>query len=375
MKYRDSRTKLYYRKQIYSFVDRHLPEIKRENRRVIYLDSSEACETLFLLELGYSPQNLFPCNWEKANLAHIRMKLKKFHPSIANKVNCVCGDIFDVVSKLSGQCFQFDIYNFDLEGKWDNKLDKKVTSISKNTSLENKIFAMTLYGARETGHRCNIIRNSKEFWANRGMRDVLGWKNAAYRFTPPIYHICGLNAKLGLHNSELAIGLHCRYHPKTNGWTFSRYNSGRSPMGFVIAKMVKPQSTTCMSNGLIPSEDRKNFLMNSAYEWTHVLNPPCNLDNWCITYRNFLFDAEKFLRSDGSIHDVLEKARMISIKRYGNFLNFACEQIKERKSFVEALNLFKQKFGDPFDNSFISFQHILSKPIKSTIDQSQWVLQ
>lgn len=74
--------KIKYRKQCYSTLEKAFKNIMGKSKselNVMYLESSDAAETEFLLNRGYQPENLIPVNFNPAEIAHVNRKFPDVH--------------------------------------------------------------------------------------------------------------------------------------------------------------------------------------------------------------------------------------------------------------------------------------------------------
>lgn len=100
----DFEVKREYREKVWRFFNQALALVPRKKRRVLILDTSEALEVSFLINSGYSSENITVVNKSKAHLAWLSRRIAP------RKVNTVAGDIFDV---LRGEK-NFHAINLDL---------------------------------------------------------------------------------------------------------------------------------------------------------------------------------------------------------------------------------------------------------------------
>lgn len=101
-----------YRRQVWDFADQALADVPVSERRVAYLDSGQALETLFLLRGGYRASNIRCVNTSPAVQAHITMKLKGIRE--AQGLVRSTANIFDDVRNTSGTGQSVNVLHADL---------------------------------------------------------------------------------------------------------------------------------------------------------------------------------------------------------------------------------------------------------------------
>jgi hypothetical protein len=105
----DFGNKRHYRRNIYAFVDRHCDKTVKE-RKVLYIDTKEGGETLFLLNKGYRPENLYVANTNPGEVAQLTKNLKK---DFGVRVNTFGIEMGDALARLGDKGVYIDVYNFD----------------------------------------------------------------------------------------------------------------------------------------------------------------------------------------------------------------------------------------------------------------------
>lgn len=141
--------------ETYDFASKHLYRQRRESaiermapgnkytRRVAYLDTAEALDTISYLQRGYQPKNLWAINRNPAVVAHLTMKLDSLGLPRVNTVG------MEFEEALERRVPEVDIVDFDgmscLHGKLVQSLSRIIESRPKVT------LGMTLLAARETG--------------------------------------------------------------------------------------------------------------------------------------------------------------------------------------------------------------------------------
>jgi hypothetical protein len=105
----DFGNKRQYRRDVWAFVDRHCKKPIKE-RKVMFMDTKEGGETLFLLNKGYRPENLFVANNNPGQVAQLTKNLKK---DCKVEVNTYGIDVGTAMCKVSDQGYYIDAYNLD----------------------------------------------------------------------------------------------------------------------------------------------------------------------------------------------------------------------------------------------------------------------
>jgi hypothetical protein len=105
----DFGNKRQYRRDVWAFVDRNCNKPIKE-RKVMYIDTKEGGETLFLLNKGYRPENLFVANNNPAQVAQLTKNLKR---DCKVEVNTYGIDVGMAMCKVSDEGHYIDAYNLD----------------------------------------------------------------------------------------------------------------------------------------------------------------------------------------------------------------------------------------------------------------------
>src|SRR5690349_9377660 len=109
----DFGNKRQYRRTLWNYVDKH-SEVRKADRRVLYLESPQAEETEFLVrQKGYRPHQLFPVSKSAAECAWIVRKCKERG---IHGITAKSGDVNAVVEKYFSEGISFDAVNLDFTG-------------------------------------------------------------------------------------------------------------------------------------------------------------------------------------------------------------------------------------------------------------------
>lgn len=92
-------------------------------RRVAYLDTSEALDTLTYLSRGYRPENLYPINLNPAEIAHLTRKIRAAGYSDVNGIG------MDFFRAMRERVPEVDIIDFDGTGCLDLEFSKDLTML------------------------------------------------------------------------------------------------------------------------------------------------------------------------------------------------------------------------------------------------------
>lgn len=137
----DFESKHIYRKRRESAIDRSL-HIPKALRRVAYLDTKEALDTISYLKRGYEAHNLYAINNNPAELAHLSIKLKSMG---LPKVNTVGLDFEDALDR---RIPSVDVIDFDGMGNISNKLAYMLGNITQ--SRPKAVYGITIMAGRES---------------------------------------------------------------------------------------------------------------------------------------------------------------------------------------------------------------------------------
>lgn len=120
-------------------------------RRVAYLDTGSALDTIFRLEQGYSPCNLYPVNKNPAEVAHLTMKLRKQGLPDVNTRGVSIGSGFD-----RGVIPTVDVIDFDGMYVVGHEMTATLQSLVKSGA---RVLAVTLLGGREQRFHGTLVRH------------------------------------------------------------------------------------------------------------------------------------------------------------------------------------------------------------------------
>jgi hypothetical protein len=138
----------------YDFENKHLYRKRREIaidrmiskpiklRKVAYLDTKEALDTISYLRRGYTPENLYAINNNPAEVAHLTMTLKKNNLPQINTIG------LDFEDALLRRVPTVDIIDFDGMGCLSNKLDNMLNRIVR--TRPEAVYGITILCGRES---------------------------------------------------------------------------------------------------------------------------------------------------------------------------------------------------------------------------------
>lgn len=227
-----------YREPLWSAVDKHLDYKNRKNRTILYLDSAMALDTLHLLKLGYLPQNLHACNYEKANLAHVTMKVRA---NGYEDINIHTGEFYDSAFNIAQLQQSIDVVSFDGTSNCD--IANASLILQSAVALRAKVLTFTMLMGRETGYNLRLIKIAQEVLEKAQIihhdsrNDDISAK--AYSRIIAVLMMMGTT----IDNSRINAGeerLKCICHFSKPTWSF--YNSGNQIMIWFVVNLY-PHST------------------------------------------------------------------------------------------------------------------------------------
>ena len=144
----DFESKHIYRKRRETAIDRSLSK-PIGLRKVAYLDTKEALDTISYLKRGYKAENLWAINNNPAEMALLSMKLSILK---LPKINTVGLDFEDALNR---RVPEVDIIDFDGMGNIGNNMAFMLQNITKKRP--NTVFGVTVLGGRENNSIYGII--------------------------------------------------------------------------------------------------------------------------------------------------------------------------------------------------------------------------
>ncbi len=148
----DFKEKQGYRSRVWLEIEKRISK-PRALRKVVYLDTREALETVFLLDRGYRPGNLIAINREPVEVALLTQRLDKLgYPRITT-----AGAEWDRVlsERLAGQ--RIDILNFDGMGNLSLTLINLLRESLHHVSPT--VLAVNMLAGREAGDIKSFLFN------------------------------------------------------------------------------------------------------------------------------------------------------------------------------------------------------------------------
>ena len=137
----------------YDFESKHIYRERRESaidkvisipiglRRIAYLDTKEALDTISYLNRGYKAENLYAINNNPAELAHLTRKLDSLNLPHVNTVG------LDFEDALNRRVPNVDVIDFDGMGNLSDKLGYMIGRITQ--SRTKAVFGITILAGRE----------------------------------------------------------------------------------------------------------------------------------------------------------------------------------------------------------------------------------
>lgn len=150
----------------YDFASKHLYRARRETaidrlangnpytRRVAYLDTGEALDTIAYLRRGYQPQNLYAINRNPAEVAVLTKKLKSLRLPSVQTIG------LDFEEALQTRIPDVDVIDFDGMGC----LSINLVHMLKRIALTRRkgVYCITLLGGRESNSLTWMFRDSED---------------------------------------------------------------------------------------------------------------------------------------------------------------------------------------------------------------------
>jgi len=223
----------------YDFPNKEIYRMRRETainrlcnkppalRTVAYLDAIEALDTLFYLEKGYRPENLYPINNNPAIAAHISRKVKAAGYGPVNAIG------MDFTEALDTRIPRVDILNFDGKGILDLDLALEVLVwVLANPSI---IISITIQAARD-GNLREATENEEWTPENRDYQtsfQTIVRKSHYVRLGLLLKVLTGTNLRSHFQRQGVQ-GSHCFTHIKRVFWDV--YVSRKTPMLWTVTK-------------------------------------------------------------------------------------------------------------------------------------------
>jgi hypothetical protein len=170
----DFPNKRQWRRTAYSYVDTHCPK-QRANRRLLYLESAQAQETIFLVkQKGYKPEQLYPVCDSPAVQAWITSNCERAGIRGLNARN---GPVEDVMLKFAREDIFFDSINLDFTGPVSKPLLISLAKIGLVLRFQT-IVSITVLRGRESDaffREDNVFVEGKD-QVLKGLADEQAWR-------------------------------------------------------------------------------------------------------------------------------------------------------------------------------------------------------
>lgn len=198
-------------------------------RKVAFLDTSEALDTIFYLKSGYRAENLYAINRSAAQLAHLTRTLdKQGYP----RINTVSGEFYDA---LLEQVPFVDIVDFDGTGNLHTNFTRKLALMIE--VLPTSIFIVNMLVGREQDTDEGFGGFIK-LWKRAGYGDLTGIKHSSFGTSIEALHLNRLQLLFlhGFSGCDYLYRKGCDFHVEKFMWDVYRSESNQS-MLWVAAKI------------------------------------------------------------------------------------------------------------------------------------------
>jgi hypothetical protein len=225
MRYDFREKELSYRRPLWNRVDSVMKK-PRWLRRVAYLDTALACETILLLSRGYDPKKLYPINRSPAQLARLTQVLKtRGLPEVSTKGGA--GEFHEVCERRLADDIHFDVLSFDGTGHVGSVEHAGGLLGATVKKLSPSVVTVTLLVGRETHETWTWIKDVSAL-GKKSVRDSRGDEKRESIRTRIGF---ALMAIVGGHRGT------CWFHISDLYWTTYRSTS-RQTFAFAVARLV-----------------------------------------------------------------------------------------------------------------------------------------
>ncbi len=220
----DFATKALYRTRREVAIDRMLTKHK-SLRRVAYLDTGEALDTISYLGRGYKPENLWAINRNPAECAHLSMTLDSLGLPRVNTVG------LDFEDALERRVPEVDVVDFDGTGNINHNLFKMLSRAS--SGRKSAVFGLTLLGGREgrgESFTSSVLSSSPDKAIRTSFGTLTSWRH---------HRRMRLAVDLGLCSDISTTGDKapmCVAHVAKKAWDVY-VSSSRQPMIWVVVRL------------------------------------------------------------------------------------------------------------------------------------------
>jgi hypothetical protein len=146
-----------YRRKLWSWVDLQFDNwIPKRKRVVAYLDTSEGLETLFLLGLGYYPQNIHAVNFDPAQVAALSLKLDRLG---LQRVQTHGKDFIRTLTEAKVKTWH--VMSFDGCGPIASPNTLRCIRQMAELASVGTILAANVLAGRDTGRTAELLRETK----------------------------------------------------------------------------------------------------------------------------------------------------------------------------------------------------------------------
>lgn len=175
----ESGEKNLYRRQVWNALEatEAMRSVAKRDRRVLILDEWKAEETKFLVQRGYSPENVFLVNKNVATAARAQMSVRQ---AGIFGVTAKGGAVGDVWTKLSAAGERFHAIHLDFCGNLSKDITRELEFFNGCAVLGDTAFAVNFMRAREG--RSNVTyRNGVDTYVGQlGGDNDLARRRVAY---------------------------------------------------------------------------------------------------------------------------------------------------------------------------------------------------
>jgi hypothetical protein len=248
----DFAEKSLYRNRVWMQIDKRCKRPKAL-RKVVYLDTREALETIFLLDRGYRPENLLAVNREPVEVALLTQKLDRLgYPRVKT-----AGVEWEraIRERLGGH--RADILNFDGMGNYSLDL---VNLLRSSVHIARpRVVAVNMLAGRETGFASDVLFDDASDRLCGGCRKTSSGKDVRETHLKRAFTIVRTV-------TMAAKGVECDWHVDSWAWDTYRSSSGQ-PMVWTVFEISEHRNMSTI--------DAHKVLARNAQGETLFLVPDC----------------------------------------------------------------------------------------------------
>lgn len=265
--------KRHWRRTLYAYVDRWCKKQKGQ-RRILYLESSQALETIFLVkQKGYKPAQLYPVCDSPAVQAWITTNAERVGIRGLNVRN---GPVENIVRECAREEIYFDSFNLDFTGPISQSLLTALLRIS--TCLKPfSVVSLTILRGRESEKLPEqICLEGKEKWLEEAAKLQADCRSAGVPWGETLMDSARL---MILQQSLLNWEAGTNGNPN-GGWSFGKPNYGfymsdsGQTMLYYRGVALRYQNVQLLKQYAKQSEEERRQLLDRIPrdEWPTILN-------------------------------------------------------------------------------------------------------